>query len=448
MRSSIFARLIIASVILLGLFFGVVGYMSEGVFKANLIETKKKRLAIENATLVAEANVEDDAITMPEEMSEALFDEYESGLYALVINQQQQLLWRSYSAHSISFESIPLNPDDWVIGKSLFKESADYYIQQRVVSWEVSGDQPELIMFLVLESKAESLEEIATFRRQIRDWLIAITFLLVASMVAILWWGIRPIRVLGDQLTAIEKGRAKSLKGNYPIELKRFAKNLNGLLETERKQRERYQTTLADLAHSLKTPLAVMQAELEVHGGEQISQSLLKEQAARIDDIIKHQLQRAVVATPNRLSELIDVDVCVNKLFSAFEKIYIDKAIQFSVDIVNDLSLRGDKRDLMEVLGNLLDNACKACEQQVLVKAYQRENITYIEVHDDGAGIPLDYRDQVLKRGLRADSVNVGQGIGLDVVRDIVASYGGDISIGKSSLGGALFRLSIIVSDD
>ena len=445
MPNSLFGRLILASMVLLAFFFSFIAYFTVEVFTNNTEEAIEASLVRENNVLRSLAQVQSNKIVVTEEYYDPRLNQYESGYYAFVSDGAGHILWQSYSAHSLELDKRLLMPDQLGVGENRFVKDEQYYRYQHAVMWEVITDNSQLIVFTVLEDKSQTLAKIADFRRQIGKWLAITAIVLIFSLLLILLWGTLPLRIVAKRLKLIERGMATSIDGNFPIELRRLTENLNQLIKTERKQRERYHATLADLAHSLKTPLAVIQAEIELHGKDDGAYKTLKQQTARIDDIIKHQLQRAVVSSPHTLTEAIDVASCVDKIKVAFEKIYRDKEVALSIDVSSEAIFRGDQRDLMEVLGNLLDNAFKACHQQVALKSYKQGEYLYIEVHDDGEGVSKEDRNFILKRGLRADLTGAGQGIGLDVVRDIVSSYKGKVEIEDSELGGALFMMSFKV---
>jgi len=292
----------------------------------------------------------------------------------------------------------------------------------------------------VLEDSATTLAKIAQFQNSIARLLTIGALALVAALMIVLRWGTLPLRRLARDIKAIENGQQQHLKGHYPVELQGLSRNLNALIDTEQQQRERYQNTLADLAHSLKTPLAVIRVELET-GARDDSHRLIEQQSQRMEDIITHQLQRAVIAAPNTLSERIPVAPVVTQLSTALGKVYAGKAIAIEQQVDAAAHFLGDKRDLMEVLGNIADNACKACQRRVKICADQHQGMLRLQIHDDGDGIDESLRDSVLQRGQRLDQKSPGQGIGLDVVNDIVSSYQGQLSIAQSPLGGALFTL-------
>lgn len=439
MPNTLFGRLLLASLVILGFYFSLMGYIASQLFVENISITKREQLRLQNHVLLSAAQFGDDDIEMPEDLREARFDEYESGLYGFITNQAGDILWSSYSAHSMTIDKQLLTVSDLQPGEARFLTTADYFVYHYNVRWEFIVDHPQLLTFSVLEDRRPSQAIIVQFQQRLSIWLLGIGTLLIVVLLLVLRWGTHPLRQLARKLKQVETGETDRLEGAYPVELRAITKNLNELLDTEQRQRERYRATLADLAHSLKTPLAVIRAELD--GSKE--QALIVEQTSRMDEIISHQLQRAVVSAPRHLAETVNIEACAKRLILALEKVYAEKQIAFTIKSQQQAIFKGDERDLIEIMGNLLDNACKACHRNIEVIVHTDEQQLTIAIHDDGEGIPPSLRAQLVKRGVRADLRSSGQGIGLDVARDIIQSYGGEMTIGESPMGGALFQISL-----
>lgn len=438
MPNTLFGRLILSSLLVIGVFFGALGYVTKTVFVKQVTDNKHEQLKLQNFILLTSTKIEDEGVLIEDELRESRFEDFESGLYGYITNHEGKILWRTYSAHSLNIDTKLLTPSKLEKGFREFITGPDYYRYSHTVLWELRDDEQEHLTFTVLEDRGPVLESIQEFQRRLVFWMLATGAILVVLLLLILRWGTRPLRQLTKKLKLVENGEQDRLDGDYPLELQRLVKNLNDLLITEKQQRERYHYTLADLAHSLKTPLAVIQAELEGNSGDG---TVIADQVARMDEIIKHQLQRAVIVSPHNMGEKADVHDTAQRLINALEKVYSDRHIKFTLQTDEGMFFKGDKRDLTEVLGNLLDNACKHCTSNVMVSATTDRDSLIIGVHDDGFGIDADYREQLLKRGQRADTRYAGQGIGLDVARDIVTSYKGELAIADSPLGGALFQI-------
>ena len=208
-----------------------------------------------------------------------------------------------------------------------------------------------------------------------------------------------------------------------------MSRNLNRVLEAESVQRERYKQTMADLAHSLKTPLAVLKSTDKM--------SDMHEQVERMDQIIGYQLNRAIISrTTGYVGPEVDLKAQAKRLASAIGRVYPQVTFEWAFPKY-PINLRMDEKDLMEVLGNLIENACKYGRTRVRISADRYA----FSVCDNGDGIsPRDY-ERVLQRGIRLDNLDRGQGIGLAVVSDIVHSYDFELKIATSDLGGACFRI-------
>ncbi|VDZ88522.1 sensor protein PhoQ [Lelliottia amnigena] len=201
-------------------------------------------------------------------------------------------------------------------------------------------------------------------------------------------------------------------------ELTSLVRNLNRLLKSERDRYDKYRTTLTDLTHSLKTPLAVMQSTLRSMRGSKLSvddaEPVMLEQISRISQQIGYYLHRASMRSGSPLlsRELHPVAPLLDSLTSALNKVYQRKGVNISLDISPEISFVGEKNDFVEVMGNLLDNACKYCLEFVEVSAQQTDDTLHIIIEDDGPGIPQNKRDVVFDRGQRADTLRPGQGVG------------------------------------
>ncbi|MCU6666403.1 Virulence sensor histidine kinase PhoQ [compost metagenome] len=275
-------------------------------------------------------------------------------------------------------------------------------------------------------------------------YVLAANLLLVIPLLWLAaWWSLRPIESLAKEVRELEEHHREKLNPNTTRELTSLVSNLNRLLKSERDRYDKYRTTLTDLAHSLKTPLAVLQSTLRSLRSTKLSvddaEPVMLEQISRISQQIGYYLHRASMRSGSALlsRELHPVAPLLDSLTSALNKVYQRKGVNITLDISPEISFVGEKNDFMEVMGNLLDNACKYCLEFVEVSARVSDDQLHIIVEDDGPGIPRGKRDQVFDRGQRADTLRPGQGVGLSVARDIVEQYNGRIDAGESLLGGA-----------
>jgi len=277
--------------------------------------------------------------------------------------------------------------------------------------------------------------------------------LLVQGLVLV--WGLRPLRQVADDLEQIRQGGRNALQGPYPRELQPFTDSIDRFIIHERSARDRYRDRLAELAHSLKTPLAVLKSVLE-RASETPDRATVTEQLQRMDDIVAYQLGRAATAGRSPLAAAVAIRPLAERLSKALDKVYHVRGIVCRVDIPVDLEFRGDDGDLMELLGNLMDNAYKWAAGQVRCSARpgpdpgagpagtsvdvaevagQGMGVS-LRIEDDGPGIGHADQARLKQRGQRGDPGVDGQGIGLAAAQDIVAAYGGRLSLRNSELGG------------
>jgi two-component system sensor histidine kinase PhoQ len=302
------------------------------------------------------------------------------------------------------------------------------------VLWETGSGQAVPLQFTVMESAGPIDADIAVYRRYLLFWLGGSALLLLVCQAAILGWGLTPLRRLTAEVAAIEAGSAERLVGDYPREVQPLTSNLNALLASERSRRERVRNTLADLAHSLKTPLAVLHSADTADAG---FAGIVREQTARMEQIVNYQLQRSAGGNHNLL-QLVPVLPLVERLRDTLLKVHADTQPEVEVAIDPHCQFRGDERDFLEVVGNVMDNACKYGGGKVRVSANggAPSPLTLV-VEDNGPGIPTTERERILQRGTRLDQLEPGYGLGLAVAADIIGSYRGSLEIQASDWGGA-----------
>ena len=269
---------------------------------------------------------------------------------------------------------------------------------------------------------------------------------LLLFMVFLRLWGLMPMRKVSEELEQIKTGEAEKLSGVYPEEISGLTDSINRLIITERAQQERYRNSLGDLAHSLKTPLAVLVGAGEQEGLPEGFKQDMQVQVARMRQIVDYQLQRAAAGRAS-LSASVPVAKSLQRLANTLFKAYADKNVKYSQDIDESVMFRGDEGDFLEMFGNLMENAFKWCADEVKVSAWpitDSDNFRLsIQVEDNGPGVPEDKIESVLTRGFRADEAVSGQGIGLSVVKEIIHAYKGKLEISRSDMGGARFRVLV-----
>lgn len=428
-RASLKIRIFSAALLALLFFVPLMSYALKQAFVASLTSAQEGRMQLQLLTLISEFEVVDQEYLMPEMMINGDLNLPESGLYG-VIQNLDIIVWKSMSAMNWNTPDLNQFP---LPGKSQFRTSVisgkEYFRYSYTAEYETDiGFTP--VAFHIFQEKSGFDDEVARFEKTLLRWLGIIAALLFLLLLFSLNTALSPIKRLIAEIRGIEEGNNQSITQQYPTELETLKVNLNHLLTTEANQRERYKNSLGDLAHSLKTPLAVLSGmpELPPEG---------KEPVAQIDNIIQRQLKRAVAGAGSGWNQKEAITPVIDKLTHAMEKVYAEKDLTIEYELQEDASFYGDNTDLMELLGNLMDNACKAAKSRVLITTMQSENSVSIWVEDDGKGIPEDKRKILLERGKRLDSYASGQGIGMSVVSDLIAAYQGQLDIQDASLGGA-----------
>ncbi|MBD3617890.1 MAG: GHKL domain-containing protein [Chromatiales bacterium] len=429
-------RVGLAAVLVVGLFVLLTAAALERAFRDSAEHAARERLQAQVYLLIAAAEVGPRGeLSLPERLGEARFNVSESGLYAAVQDARGRLLWVSPSARGLD---IPF-PDVSGTTDTRFERLASeppLHALRMMVSWEASGTTLPL-NFVVLEELGPYLAQLRQYRRDLFAWLGGMGVLLVAVLGLTLRWGLAPLRRVTREVKAIETGTQDGLRRDYPRELRPLTENLNALLGQERARQQRYRDGLGDLAHSLKTPLAVLRGMLGEPALPPAWRREVDEQLQRMDDIVAYQLQRAATAGRRALAAPVDLAQVVERILGSLAKVYRERQIVMQRHLTPGLRLRMEAGDLMECVGNLLDNACKWASSQVRVTTHAEDGRLCLVVEDDGPGIAPSRREAILARGMRLDEHTPGHGIGLAMVREIVDAYGGRLRIEDSPLGGA-----------
>jgi two-component system sensor histidine kinase PhoQ len=425
-------RIILSVTLVLAVFISLTALALERAFINSSESALRDTLTSQLYALMAAAEVENNAVTMPSNELDALLGLPSSGIYASITNKTEQILWQSSSTLGAKPpQPISLSSGDQQFNKINTDNNA-YYRFAYGVDW-ANNDSSIALTFNITADLKSFNQQISQFRNTLWGWLVTMAVLLLISQALILRWGLSPLRKVGSELNRIETGEQEHIEQHYPQEIEQLTSNINILLQQERDQKSRYRNALGDLAHSLKTPLAVLQTSLN----SDQQNPILSEQISRMNSIVEYQLQRAATAGSASIGKSVNVASVAHRLLDSLHKVYRDKHIQVSVEIDKSVLFKGDEGDLMELLGNLLDNAFKWANQHIEIKANQMGKQLRLSVSDDGAGIAQDDIDELLKRGKRADQSTAGHGIGLSIVQNIIEAYHGDLTINKSQLGGA-----------
>lgn len=300
--------------------------------------------------------------------------------------------------------------------------------------------------FAVAGPASEVQADVGRFAVQLA---MTLAFLGVGLLAAVLFqvrFGLRPLRAMQTALAAIRSGRVERLPETFPEEVKPVVDELNALLDHNKAMLERARTQSGNLAHALKNPLTVLRNEAgEIEGARG---ELLRDQLSLITDSIDRYLSRARAAgSASVLGARTSVKDTIEDLRFSMELLHKDRELTFRVSSPDGLFFRGDPHDLSEMVGNLMDNACKWASHKVFISTEKQGEHLIIVVEDDGPGIPEERWVEVLHRGRRLDETLPGSGLGLDIVQDLAELCRGSLAIGMSSLGGVRAELRLPVSE-
>jgi signal transduction histidine kinase len=318
--------------------------------------------------------------------------------------------------------------------------------QLRVLAQLVTLAPGRTFTFLVAGDTAAMVADIAGFRNSVIAWLSAFAALLALGIALLVRWGLRPLRRVRRDLGMVRDGEIQHLSGEYPSEIEPLVHDLNGLIDSNREIVERARTHVGNLAHALKTPLAVLQNETA--GSRDGLGAKVVEQIAIMRNHVEHHLNRArIAAQANVLGAVTPLAPVIDGLARVMRKVHEERALDIGTAVPPELKFRGEKHDLEEMTGNLFDNACKWARARVHVSAARQEigrrPFLVLSFDDDGPGLPEDSREAALSRGHRLDESKPGSGLGLSIVVELARIYGGGLELDRSELGGLAARLTL-----
>ncbi|MGO4222789.1 ATP-binding protein [Lysobacter sp. TAF61] len=391
----------------------------------------------------------------PYETVDPRLDRPGSGLYAEVILPNGH--WDSASAQGPSLPAgrmLQANQEHFEGPLPITEingQPGEAYRYGRGLIWSAGGDDAKSefpYTIYILEDTTALSRQVSVFRQALWRYLGGAGFILMLLQAVVLRWSLRPLRRVIDELKKVQRGVASRMSGRHPRELEPLTESINAFIESERENLDRQRNTLADLAHSLKTPLAVLRAR----AGEDVPAEELREevdiQVRRMSDLVSYQLARAARSGHMLFAAPLEIEPYADQIVRSLEKIYAAKGVLCEFDIEEGVKFYGEPGDLQEVLGNLIENAFKWAHTRVLLTAKRGEIAPnrrpglLLAIDDDGPGVPEDKIDLVLQRGVRGDERVQGHGIGLATVLDVVRSYRGTLDVSRSQeLAGARFEV-------
>ncbi|HEV7463498.1 MAG TPA: ATP-binding protein [Methyloceanibacter sp.] len=316
----------------------------------------------------------------------------------------------------------------------------------RIVERQIrpAGPQSAPYSYAVAGDAAEIARDLAEFTHLLIAALAVLGLGLLVATFFQVRFGLQPLRAVRQDLAQIRSGEAEKLEGELPVEIRPLQQELNALIQSNREIVDRARTHVGNLAHALKTPLSVISNEARTHKGP-LSDKVV-EQAEIMRTQITHHLDRArVAARSSVIGDITEVAGVLQALKRTLDRIYEERGIDLEVSCRDGLKFQGEKQDFEEMIGNLLDNACKWARSQVTAEARRADGAASftVVVDDDGPGLTGDERAKIGKRGQRLDESKPGSGLGLSIVADLAHLYKGRLELEPSPEGGLRARLEL-----
>ena len=441
-------RLAVIAGAVLVLALGLVGIAVAAANHNSAVSALQARMESYVYMVLAAADVDEiGGLHVSEDIGDPRLNQPGSGIYVHLHGANAH--WSSGSSLGLRLPELQLLPP----AQSKFSEpteTLDFYTYQYGVAWQVDNQSVLPLTVSVLVDPAEIQQQTTAFRQGLWRVLGLAGLILLMAQLTVIYVGFRPLQKVAADVAQVESGKAPRLQGRYPSELEPLARNVNQLLDTEKANQQRYRNALDSLAHSLKTPLAILRTGLEVDGAA--SRQAMRNAVDEMNHLIATRLQRAAVSARRTMAQPVPVAAEAGRVLTGLNKVYAQKKISTECHIPDDLAFFGERRDLLEMIGNLADNAFKYGRSRVRISAGPSDGAAvrtglWLRVEDDGSGINAGDWPKLLQRGVRGDERRTekagGYGLGLAIVLELVTAYGGKIEIGHSELGGA--RIDVVI---
>jgi signal transduction histidine kinase len=446
--SSLATRLFLSATAWVVVILLITGVVLSSVYKDATERAFDRRLILYLRTLVAEVATPDEpADHLYQSLGEPLFELPLSGWYWQIQRTDSVKSEGRTSRSFLGVQKLPKLEDQGVEltaagvrqGYVDGPEGQTLRMVERPVDLGADGK----FLVTVAGDASEIFEETRTFDYYLAGTFVALSIGLLLTTIFQVRFGLAPLKRISDSIADVRSGRAERLEGEFPVEIAPLARETNALIDANHAIVERARTHVGNLAHAIKTPLSVIVNEAHAHGGDLFAQKVL-EQADVMRDQVAHHLERArIAARVTVIGTVTEVAPVIEALRRTMEKIHRDRSVAIDVEASDQVKFRGERQDLEEMAGNLVDNACKWAESRVFIEVLMPRNADadasrtlHIIVDDDGRGLSAAERVKVSRRGQRLDESKPGSGLGLSIVVDLAALYGGSLTLGTAPIGG------------
>jgi signal transduction histidine kinase len=424
----------------------VAGIVLSGVYRSAVERAFDRRLQVYLRTLVADVATPDDSVErFPQSLSEPLFELPLSGWYWQVSRldtarpelRSSRSLWDSTLAHldDRATTSAGGARQGYIDGP----EEQRLRVVERTIDL---GDEGRFVV-TVAGDAAEIDEEMRTFDRALIATFAVLAIVLLLTTTFQVRYGLAPLKSISDGLAKIRSGAAERLEGGFPVEVAPLVRETNALIDANREIVNRARTHVGNLAHALKTPISVMMNEATAHSSDPLADKIREQTEIMRDQVTRHLERARLAARVATIGTVVEVRPVISSLARTMEKIHHGRGVAIEIDAPEEARFRGEQQDLEEMVGNLVDNACKWAQSRVSVEAFREQpdasgerRFVRIVVDDDGPGLTPSQREQVARRGRRLDETKPGSGLGLSIVMELATLYGGRLTLGTAPIGG------------
>src|SRR5271156_5501690 len=444
--SSLATRLFLSATAWVVVILVITGIVLSSVYRNATERAFDRRLNLYLRTLIAEVATPDEPPDRQfQSLGEPLFELPLSGWYWQITrtdtekaeNRASRSLWDKKLPKLD--ESAELTPAGVRLGYVDGPEGQDLRMVERPVDLGADGK----FLVSVAGDATEIFDETRSFDYYLGGTFAALGIVLLLTTIFQVRFGLAPLKRISDSIADIRSGRAERLEGEFPVEIAPLARETNALIDANREIVERARTHVGNLAHAIKTPLSVIVNEASAHGADPFAHKVL-EQTDLMREQVAHHLERArIAARPTIIGTVTEVASVIEALRRTMEKIHRDRGVAIEVASGSKARFRGERQDLEEMAGNLVDNACKWAASRVFIGVRLERTIEpgagpvlRVIVDDDGRGLSAAERAQVARRGQRLDESKPGSGLGLSIVVDLAALYGGSLSVANAPIGG------------
>jgi signal transduction histidine kinase len=445
--SSLATRLFLSATAWVVVILLITGFILSSVYRDATERAFDRRLNLYLRTLVAEVATPDEPPDRQfQSLGEPLFELPLSGWYWQIIrtdNDKDELrasrsLWDK-KLPKLEDSGIELSPAGIRQGYVEGPEGQTLRMVERPVDLGTDGK----FLVGVAGDASEIFDETRNFDYYLGGTFVALSIVLVLTTIFQVRFGLAPLKRISEAIADIRSGRAERLEGEFPVEIAPLARETNALIDANKEIVERARTHVGNLAHAIKTPLSVIVNEATSHPADPFAGKVL-EQADLMRDQVAHHLERArIAARLTVIGTVTEVAPVVDALRRTMEKIHRDRGVAIDVSVVPQARFRGERQDLEEMVGNLVDNACKWAASRASIEVLVEQAsapgasaMLRVIVDDDGRGLSEEERAQVSRRGQRLDESKPGSGLGLSIVVDLAALYGGSLTLGRAPIGG------------